>query len=183
MFVFPLKEKGWQQLRNNCKSFWGNQILLTYHQLLATYDTMPPIANSQFYLFSWAICACKTQSEKVRKSCGTYLTLGSAAITVNLSPMLVCMKMGLAVAPSTAQSIKECLLIKLRLASGRFWVFWWHKPGRGTGICDLEVGSQLEFTVCWFLNGPSSNAEEMSDNLKAQMALPAMALSGVVKTP
>ena len=121
--------------------------------------------------------------KKVRKSCGTYLTLGSAAITVNLSPMLVCMKMGLAVAPSTAQSIKECLLIKLRLASGRFWVFWWHKPGRGTGICDLEVGSQLEFTVCWFLNGPSSNAEEMSDNLKAQMALPAMALSGVVKTP
>ena len=82
--------------------------------------------------------------------------------------------MGLGVALFTAQSINECLLIKLRLASGKLGVFLWHKPGLGSGIWDLEVGNQLEFVDCWFLNGPTSKACSMSESLKAHMALPAM---------
>jgi hypothetical protein len=34
----------------------------------------------------------------------------------------------------------------------------------------------------WFLKGPSSKLATMSDNLKLHTALPAMELSGVVKT-
>ena len=48
--------------------------------------------------------------------------------------MLVCIKIGLGVAASTAQSIKECLLIKLRFPSGNLRVFWWHNPGLGWKI-------------------------------------------------
>ena len=46
-------------------------------------------------------------------------------------------------------------------------------PGLGSGICDFDMGSQLELESAWFLKGPSSKAFVMSLNLNAQIALPA----------
>ena len=46
-------------------------------------------------------------------------------------------------------------------------------PGLGSGICDFDMGSQLELESAWFLKGPSSKAFVMSLNLNAHIALPA----------
>ena len=46
-------------------------------------------------------------------------------------------------------------------------------PGLGSGICDFDMGSQLELESAWFLKGPFSKAFVMSLNLNAQIALPA----------
>ena len=73
--------------------------------------------------------------------------------------------------------------MKFRLFSGKLCPFTEHKPGLGSGIWDFDMGSQFELTVSWFLKGPVSKDEVMSLNLKAQMAEPAIELSGVVKTP
>ena len=47
---------------------------------------------------------------------------------------------------------------------------------------DFGTGNQLELTAFWCLNSPSSNAVVISFKLNAQIALPAIEFSGVVKT-
>jgi hypothetical protein len=134
----------------------------------------------------------------------TAWTPGSDSMTVNLSPRLkwkkwsisksiffsffhfsylVLVKIGALVAPWTAQSTSECLLTKFKFASDKDKLSFEHIPGLGSGICDLDIGNQFELLVSWFLNDPTSKALVMSLNLNAQIALPAIELSGVLKTP
>ena len=102
-------------------------------------------------------------------------------MTVILSFMLVLTSNGSPPALLTALSMSECLLMKLRPASSSSRLLAEHDPGRGDG--GLGTGSQLELAPAWPLKGPSSKEYLMSLSLKEQTALPAMALSGVVKTP
>ena len=61
------------------------------------------------------------------------LTCGSTAITVNLDMSPVLMTMGAPKKGATGSSIKEWVLMKFRLASGRLFVLLIHVPGRGEG--------------------------------------------------
>lgn len=82
----------------------------------------------------------------------------------------------------TLSSISECVLMKLRVRSGRVRLSLWHWPGLGSGTFELCTGSQFAFSADCSLKLPS-NVSVMSCKLNAHTALPAILFAGVVKVP
>jgi len=75
--------------------------------------------------------------------------------------MLTLMKMGNEVTPATDSSSKVWCFKKLKLDSEMTESLPRQVPGRGLGVRDLDIGSQLELTVSWSLNALVSNLEEV----------------------
>lgn len=78
--------------------------------------------------------------------------------------------------------MRECVLMKLSVRSGRVRESFTHCPGLGSGTFELATGSQLEVGCSCSLKAPSKDSV-ISRREKAQTADPLMLFGGVVNTP